>query len=70
MPTRDNVVNGLDINLMATNWLHKGSIGGIQLNYIAGGGGSNVAGVPEPSSLLLMAMGMAGIGYCYRRRKM
>ena len=52
----DGTVNGLDINLVATNWLHT-----------LGGGGTSVTGVPEPSSLALLALGLVAHAVCQKQ---
>jgi hypothetical protein len=49
----DSIVNGLDIGLIASHWLHT-----------AGGGAS----VPEPSTWTLLATGAAAL-LAFRRRK-
>ncbi len=52
----DHVVNGLDISLIASHWLQTGGGGnGLALPS----GNSSTAAVPEPSSLLLLTMGLA-----------
>jgi hypothetical protein len=69
----DGIVNGLDINLVATNWLHNepgvagdangdGIVNGLDINAIATNwlktaGGGAGAAVPEPSTLGLALVG-------------
>jgi hypothetical protein len=88
----DGIVNGLDINLVASHWLNAGVgipgdangdgvVNGLDINSIAshwlatsnGAQGALVLGansatnVPEPSSLLLIAVGAAALA-CVSRR--
>ena len=53
----DGVVNGLDIALIASHWLQTGS----------GGGGGSGAAVPEPSTVVLAALGGLAL-LSYRRQ--
>jgi hypothetical protein len=53
----DGIVNGLDISLIASNWLQP-----------YGGGASGAAAVPEPSSVILAALGVLALLACRRRR--
>jgi hypothetical protein len=56
----DGIVNGEDIAVIASNWLSKGS----------GGGAGSGAAVPEPSTLILAAVGFIGLAMvsCRHRR--
>lgn len=78
----DGVVNGLDVNVVATNWLHTGVglpgdangdgvVNGLDINIIATQwlqhpGGGTGAAVPEPPSLLMATLGSIAL-MCYRR---
>lgn len=53
----DGIVNGLDISLIASNWMQP-----------YGGGASGAAAVPEPSSVILAALGVLALLACRRRR--
>ena len=86
--TGDGVTNGLDINLIANQWLHKGNptslpgdangdgiVNGLDINVIAthwlqsyATGGGSAASVPEPSTLILAALGTLA-SLAYRRRR-
>ena len=82
----DGVVNGLDIALVASNWLRTGFnnadangdgvVNGLDIALISanwlktspnGGAGSGSA-VPEPSAIVLAALGGLAVLACRRRR--
>ena len=56
-PTATAPFNGLDINLIASNWLQTA---------VSGKAGSGAA-VPEPPSIVLAAIGMLGVAVAARR---
>jgi hypothetical protein len=81
----DGIVNGQDIALVSANWLHTGDgdvnsdgivngqdIAIISANWLATSGPGNAAAqaVPEPSSLVLVVLGLACSGmHLFRRRR-
>jgi hypothetical protein len=60
----DGVVNAQDIDVIASHWLQTAAAGGGGL----GSGGGNGTAVPEPSTLLLAALGGLALLACRRRR--
>jgi len=83
----DGIVNGQDIALVASNWLHTGTpsgdvnydgivngqdialIASNWLNVLSGGGGGSAVAVPEPNSVILLAIGVSGACLSAVRRK-
>jgi PEP-CTERM motif len=76
----DGIVNGLDVNMVATHWLELGTsppgdangdgvVNGLDLNRIASHWLQNGSGaqVPEPSTILLAALG--GLALLAHRRR-
>ncbi len=78
----DGVVNGLDINQIATKWLATGTgiggdanndgvINGLDINLVAGNwlhtAGGIGSGVPEPSTFILAAFGGLALLACGRQ---
>lgn len=80
----DGIVNGLDINVIASHWLQSGPgiagdangdgvVNGLDINLIAthwllSDGGSGSATVPEPATAFLAALGGLAL-LAHRRRK-
>ena len=77
----DGVVNGLDISLISSNWLATGAnqadangdgvVNGLDISLISShwlqtGGAGSGASVPEPSTIVLAALG--GLAWLVRRR--
>ena len=61
-------VNLDDLSMLAGNWLQGTSGGGISFTDALGQVGLGGAGIPEPSTALLLGAGIAGI-YALGRRK-
>ncbi len=76
----DGVVDIFDINLLSAHWGETGSAGDangdgmvnifdinmISSNWTPTGGAGSAAAVPEPSTLILILIGLLGVGAVYR----